>query len=212
MNKIEKMLQVYFIAGTQDIVQGTLFSVLEEALQAGITCFQFREKGAGSLNDPTEIEETAKKCQELCQAYNVPFLVNDNVELALKLGADGVHVGQSDQEIQEVLRLFAGKIVGLSCETAEHIEKANQLTEITYYGVGPVFGTISKADAVQPIGVKTLDTYARKALKPVVAIGGISLDNCQEVLATAVSGISVISAITRAESISQAVATLMKKD
>ncbi|KAF1298838.1 thiamine-phosphate diphosphorylase [Enterococcus sp. JM4C] len=211
MTKIEEMLAVYFIAGTQDIVQGNLFSVLEEALQAGITCFQYREKGAGSLTEPSEIEETARKCQELCRAYKVPFLINDEVELALKIGADGVHVGQSDQAIEEVLRLFDGKIVGLSCETAAHVEKANQLPGISYYGIGPVFGTVSKADAVQPIGVEKLADYARLAQKPVVAIGGISLENGQEVLATGVQGVSVISAITRAESIEEAVEGLKKR-
>jgi thiamine-phosphate pyrophosphorylase len=205
MSKAEEMLAVYFISGTQDIVKGSLFSVLEEALKAGITCFQYREKGKGSLSNPVEIEETARTCQLLCQKYKVPFLINDDVELALKIGADGVHVGQGDQAIEEVLELFHGKIVGLSCETQEHVEIANQLSEISYYGIGPVFGTISKADAVQPIGLDKLDRYAKLAEKPVVAIGGISMKNGQEVLNTAVAGVSVISAITRAESISEAV-------
>ena len=205
MSKIEDMLAVYFISGTQDIIKGSLFSVLEEALQAGITCFQYREKGTGSLTNPIEIEETARKCQQLCQKYKVPFLVNDDVELALKIGSDGIHVGQGDQAIEEVVELFQGKIVGLSCETQKHVELANQFSEISYYGIGPVFGTISKADAVQPIGLEKLDRYAKISEKPVVAIGGISTKNSQAVLNTAVAGVSVISAITRAESISQAV-------
>lgn len=206
------MLAVYFIAGTQDIVQGDLFSVLEQALKAGITCFQYREKGKGSLRNPVEIEETAKKCQYLCHEYNVPFLVNDDVKLALKIGADGVHVGQGDKAIQEVLALFSGKIVGLSCETKQHVKAANLLSEISYYGIGPVFGTISKADAVQPIGAEKLDIYAKIAEKPVVAIGGISTNNCQEILKTAVAGVCVISAITHAACIDEVVHALKKND
>ncbi|EOI01746.1 thiamine-phosphate pyrophosphorylase [Enterococcus moraviensis ATCC BAA-383] len=204
----KEMLSVYFIAGTQDIIEGTLPSILEEALKAGITCFQYREKGQGSLTEFHDKMNMAKICQSLCREYEVPFLINDDVELALKIDADGIHVGQDNQDIQEVIGLFPTKIVGLSCHDQHEIIVANQLEKITYYGIGPVYGTQSKPDAEKPIGIKTLQHLIKEANKPVVAIGGISTENVSDVLATDVDGVSVISAITRTENIRETVKSL----
>lgn len=198
-------LPVYFIAGTQDIVSGELPELLEQALKAGVTCFQFREKGVGSIGEAGQRKVLAAECYELCQKYDVPFIVNDDVELALALDADGIHVGQEDQAIEEVLRLFPGKIVGLSCYNKEEIVAANQLKGISYYGIGPVFGTISKSDAKPPIGIKQLDVLARLAKRPSVAIGGISIETVAAIQETAVAGSAVISAITRSEEINSTI-------
>lgn len=207
---INKNLSVYFIAGTQNVPSGSLPSLLEEALQAGITCFQYREKGNGSLTDQKDKTEMAKICQKLCKKYAVPFIVNDDVELALAIDADGIHVGQTDQAIQKVLTQFPNKIVGLSCYDEEQIQSANQLKELTYYGIGPVYGTQSKQDAEPPIGTQKLCQLTKMAKKPVVAIGGIALENVAAVRETNVAGVAVISAITQAENIRFAIEKIEK--
>ncbi|OJG27902.1 thiamine-phosphate pyrophosphorylase [Enterococcus caccae] len=210
MKNSKEIVSVYFIAGTQDIQSGHLLDVLEQALKAGITCFQYREKGEGSIENPNAKMRTAKQCQLLCQQYNVPFLINDDVALALEIGADGIHVGQTDQAIKNVLSLFSGKIVGLSCHDEKEVKAANKLPEITYYGIGPVYGTQSKKDAQRPIGLMKLQKLVELAEKPVVAVGGISTENVHSVLKTTVDGVSVISAITQANQIEDAVRTLKR--
>lgn len=208
MTKVTEMLAVYFIAGTQDCKEGQLLVVLEEALKDGITCFQYREKGAGSLTDANQRKAMALACQKLCREYNVPFIINDEVDLALAIQADGIHVGQEDQNIQEVLRLFPDKIVGLSCYDEKEVQHANQLAGISYYGIGPVYGTISKADAKPPIGVEKLAQLTELAIKPVVAIGGISVANRKNLISTKIVGVSVISALTTAPNIAAAISKL----
>lgn len=208
MKNPEMYLPVYLIAGTQDIIEGTLPELLEQALQAGITCFQLREKGVRSLKSSESRKSLAISCQKLCQSYGVPFIINDDVALALDVGADGIHVGQDDQAIDEVLALFPHKIVGLSCYDEKEVKKANQLSGISYYGIGPVFGTISKADAKPPIGLERLAELAKLSKRPSVAIGGISTENCKEIQTTAVAGCAVISAITRFDDLNDTVKKL----
>ena len=205
-----KMLSLYFIAGTQDILKGTLPEKLEAALKAGITCFQYREKGTGSLQKSEEIKQMAIVCQELCRKYSVPFIVNDDVALALEIGADGIHVGQEDQNIVDVLNLFPDKIVGLSCYDEIEVAKANQLEGVSYYGIGPVYRTISKKDAQKQIGITKLQELVKLAKLPVVAIGGIDTENVQAVWQADVDGISVISALARAKDLDVAIEKLNK--
>jgi thiamine-phosphate pyrophosphorylase len=202
-----EQLSVYFIAGTQDIRQGTLPDTLEQVLKAGITCFQYREKGSGSLKGQA-MKEMARTCQKLCRQYQIPFIINDDVALALELNADGVHVGQDDQAIQEVLTLFPDKIVGLSCYDQAEVINANALPAISYYGIGPVYGTQSKQDAKAPIGPAKLQKLTNLATKPVVAIGGISVENRQRLRKTGIAGVSVISALTQTENLAMTVQTL----
>jgi thiamine-phosphate pyrophosphorylase len=202
-----EQLSVYFIAGTQDIKWGTLPHILEQALKAGITCFQYREKGSGSLKGQA-MKEMARTCQKLCRQYQIPFIINDDVALALELNADGIHVGQDDQAIQEVLALFPNKIVGLSCYDQAEVMNANALPAISYYGIGPIYGTQSKQDAKAPIGPDKLQELTKLSTKPVVAIGGISLANRQTLRKTGIDGISVISALTQAENLAAAVQAL----
>lgn len=208
MQKNKSFLEVYWIAGTQDIPGGSLPKILEEALESGITCFQYREKGKGSLQNKADRKEMARICQNLCRKYQVPFIVNDDVELALEIEADGIHVGQEDQNILDVQPLFKGKIVGLSCYDEKEINAANQLEELSYYGIGPVFGTVSKEDAKPPIGVEKLRELVNKAARPAVAVGGINTNNITDVLHANVAGAAVISVITRAAAISRTVEQL----
>lgn len=186
-------LAVYFIMGTQNCVERPL-DVLEEALKAGITMFQLREKGEGSLNGQN-LEQFALNCKMLCKQYNVPFIVNDDVELALKIDADGVHVGQDDIALEAIRSKFANKIVGVSVHTKEEMHKA-VAGGADYVGIGPIYETKSKADAKKPAGVAFLH-QARVMYPefPIVAIGGIEEQNALEVRRAGADGVAVISAI-----------------
>lgn len=204
-----KALRLYFIAGTQDIQKGTLPAVLEAALAAGITMYQFREKGTGSLSQPAEILAMARRCQELCRSWQVPFIVNDNLELAIALQADGIHIGQDDVAVEQVLASpMRQQIIGLSCYNEAEVLTANRLAGVDYVGLGPVFGTVSKDDAKAPFGVSQLTLLTQLSQKPNVAIGGINQENVQVVRQSQTDGVSVISAITRAADIKTAIRAL----
>lgn len=198
-----KALRLYFIAGTQDLVgQEQLEDVLEEAIELGITCFQYREKGQGSLCNAEGRLALAKRLQLLCKSASIPFIINDDVDLAIAIGADAIHVGQSDKPIAETIQLAQqyNMDVGLSVNTIEQLRMASEVDGLDYVGVGPIFPTTSKSDAEPAIGV---DGLAERIVLypdiPKVAIGGINTKNAAEVLHTKVEGIAVISAITASQ-------------
>ncbi len=206
-----------FVAGSQDFyhIKGgkndrinALLDALELALQSKITAFQFRQKGDLALQDPIEIKQLALECQKRCQKYGTPFIVNDEVQLALELKADGVHVGQEDMAIEEVItsckkRLF----IGLSVNTLEQALKARHLDGVAYLGVGPIFPTPSKKDK-QVVGVELLKKIKDSGVKkPLVAIGGITMHNASKL--REYGGIAVISAIAQAKDKALAVEKLL---
>lgn len=209
-----------FVAGSQDFyhIKGgkndrinALLDTLELALQSKITAFQFRQKGDLALQDPTQIKQLALECQKLCQKYGTPFIINDEVRLALELKADGVHVGQEDMAIEEVVTLCQKRLfIGLSVNTLEQALKACHLDHIAYLGVGPIFPTLSKKDAKQVVGVEFLKKIRDSGVKkPLVAIGGITMHNASKL--REYGGIAVISAITQAKDKALAIETLLKK-
>ncbi len=196
-----------FVAGSQDFyhIKGgkndrinALLETLELALQSQITAFQFRQKGDLALQDPIEIKQLAIKCQKLCQKYGAPFIVNDEVQLALELKADGVHVGQEDMAIEEVITLCKKRqFIGLSVNTLEQALKARHLDAVAYFGVGPIFPTPSKKDK-QVVGVELLKKIKDSGVKkPLIAIGGITMHNASKL--REYGGIAVISAIAQAK-------------
>lgn len=198
-----KALRLYFIAGTQDVVnQEQLEDVLEEAIALGITCFQYREKGQGSLQNVEDRLAMVKRLQLLCKSASIPFIINDDVDLAIEIGADAIHVGQSDKPIAETIALVKqhNMDVGLSVNTIEQLKIASCVENLDYVGVGPIFPTTSKSDAEPAIGVDGLaEKIAQYPNIPKVAIGGINVKNSAEVLQTKVEGIAVISAITASQ-------------
>ncbi|MFP6189788.1 thiamine phosphate synthase [Helicobacter pylori] len=213
-------LKLMFVAGSQDFyhIKGgkndrinTLLETLELALQSKITAFQFRQKGDLALQDPTQIKQLALECQKLCKKYGAPFIINDEVRLALELKADGVHVGQEDMAIEEVVTLCKKRLfIGLSVNTLEQALKACHLDHIAYLGVGPIFPTLSKKDAKQVVGVEFLKKIRDSGVKkPLVAIGGITMHNASKL--REYGGIAVISAITQAKDKALAIETLLKK-
>jgi len=202
------LLQVYFIMGTANTPRP--LEVLKEALEAKITLFQIREKGEKALKGPA-YEQFARDCQRLCQLYNVPFIVNDDVELAVKLKADGVHIGQDDGSIKEARKRMNGKWLGISVHSQEEVEQA--LKEgADYVGIGPIYPTISKDDANQPQGTTFLKQVAKNHPHlPIVAIGGINEKNAPEILAAGADGVAVISVICQSQNIKQTVNSLREK-
>lgn len=192
------LLRAYFVAGSQDVPGRDLREVLATMLKAGITAFQFRDKGTSSLT-ATERVALGRDLREQCRAASVPFIVDDDVDLALTLHADGIHVGQSDAGVQQVLDAVKPRdmFVGLSCSTAEEVAAANQVTGIAYLGSGPIFPTTSKADADPVIGTAGLAKLVTQSHVPVVAIGGLTVDTMPEVAATGAAGAAVITLLTR---------------
>lgn len=206
-----------FVAGSQDFyhIKGgkndrinALLDTLELALQSKITAFQFRQKGDLALQDPVEIKQLALECQKLCQKYGVPFIVNDEAKLALELKADGVHVGQEDMAIEEVITLCQKhQFIGLSVNTLEQALKARHLDAVAYLGVGPIFPTPSKKDK-QVVGVDLLKKIQDSGVKkPLIAIGGITMHNASKL--REYGGIAVISTITQARDKALAVGKLL---
>lgn len=211
-----KELRLYFIAGTQDLVeQEQLEDVLEEAIEFGITCFQYREKGQGSLQKQSERLAMAKRLQLLCESASIPFIINDDVDLAIAIGADAIHVGQSDKPISDTIALAKqhNMAVGLSVNTIEQLKIASQIEGLDYVGVGPIFPTISKNDAEPAIGIKGLaERIALYPKLPKVAIGGINTGNAAKVLHTKVEGIAVISAIMASQHRDRDINVLLMND
>lgn len=204
------LLKAYFVAGTQDLRgMQDLPSLLDEAIEAGITAFQYREKGPGSLTGVAK-RELAVILQKRCLQANIPFIIDDDLDLALDLNADGIHVGQKDDKIETVIERISVRqmFVGLSANTVEQVKAANKLDRIAYIGSGPVFPTKSKKDADPVIGTNGLTELVKTSNVPVVAIGGITEDNIEQLRDTGVAGAAVISMISQSDDVAKAVATI----
>ena len=198
-----KDLLLYAVTDRHWLNGRTLVDVVKESLDGGVTMIQLREK---SLDEGKFLEE-AKELQALCRERHVPFIVNDNVDIALAMDADGVHVGQSDMEALDVRRkLGPDKIIGVSAQTVEQALLAEK-HGADYLGVGAVFPTGSKDDA-DDVSYDTLQAICRAVSIPVVAIGGISLGNVSQLSGSGICGIAVISAIYAAKDVKAAAADL----
>lgn len=199
----KKHLLLYAVTDRAWLGTKSISSQVEEALLGGATFIQLREKEL----DAESFEKEAVEIRELCRSYHVPFLINDNVALARKIGADGVHVGQSDMEAGAVrAALGDDKILGVSAQTVEQAVLAER-RGADYLGVGAVFHTNSKADAAE-VSFETLKQICASVRIPVIAIGGIGEHNVMELAGSGICGIAVISAIFAADDIRSAAARL----
>lgn len=199
----KKNLLLYAVTDRSWLGEQTLYEQVEAALKGGVTFVQLREK---ELDNATFLAE-AIEIQELCRKYKVPFVINDNVEIARKMNADGVHIGQTDMEAGDVRALLGeNKILGVSAQTVEQAILAEQ-RGADYLGVGAVFHTGSKADA-DDVSHATLKAICEAVSIPVVAIGGIGKHNVLELSGSGICGIAVISAIFAATDITSATAEL----
>ena len=182
----KKDLLLYAVTDRSWLGGRTLYQDVEAAIKGGATFIQLREKNL----DEAHFLEEAKEIKELCKKYQVPFVINDN----LAMDADGVHVGQSDMEAGAVReKLGPDKIIGVSAQTVEQALLAEQ-KGADYLGVGAVFPTGSKDDAVE-VSHETLKAICEAVKIPVIAIGGISTGNVMELSGSGICGIAVISAI-----------------
>ena len=195
----KKDLLLYAVTDRSWLNGATLYSQVEAALKGGATFIQLREKNL----DEAHFLEEAKEIKKLCRGYGVPFVINDNVELTLEVDADGVHVGQSDMEAGDVrAKLGPDKIIGVSAQTVEQALLA-EAHGADYLGVGAVFPTGSKEDAVE-VEHETVKAICEAVKIPVIAIGGISKNNVLELSGNGLCGIAVISAIFAQEDIESA--------
>ncbi|MGD8190431.1 thiamine phosphate synthase [Brevibacillus ginsengisoli] len=195
--KLSEWLRLYFIMGSNNCAKDPL-EVLEEAIEGGITLFQFREKGNGALTGASKFR-LARKMQVLCKQKGIPFIVNDDVDLAVALEADGVHVGQDDESAEEVRHKMRNKILGVSAHNWEEAQRA-VAHGADYLGVGPIFATQTKQDAKAAQGPEIIRSLRQQGIQlPIVGIGGITAENSGSVIEAGADGISVISAISSAE-------------
>lgn len=193
-----EILRVYGVTDASWTGRFTLLEQVEQALKGGVTCIQFRDK---QLENDAFLRE-AKKMKVLCEKYHVSLIINDHVDIAVRCGADGVHVGQKDMEAKEVRKLVGEKmIIGVSARTVEQAIQAEQ-ARADYLGVGAVFGTSTKMDA-EKISLERLKEICQAVTIPVVAIGGVQKDNFPELAGTGVAGAALVSAIFSAQDIEE---------
>ena len=206
MNAKKEDLLLYAVIDRSWLRGETLYAQVEKALKGGATFIQLREK---ELNEEAFYQE-AVELKKLCHQYKVPFVINDNVEIAKKMDADGVHVGQSDMAACDVRKILGeDKILGVSAQTVEQALLAEQMGA-DYLGVGAVFPTGTKTDAVE-VDAETLKAICAAVKIPVIAIGGIKADNLSELSGSGICGIAVVSAIFAAEDITETTKELKEK-
>ena len=201
----KKSLLLYAVTDRNWLNNDTLYEQVEKTIKGGVTFVQLREK---NLDEENLINE-ALEIHKLCRNYNIPFVVNDNVEIARAINADGVHVGQNDMEAINARNILGNdKIIGVSVQTAEQAIIAEK-QGADYLGVGAVFPTGSKTDA-EDVSYETLKEICETVSIPVVAIGGINASNVLTLKGSGIAGIAVISAIFGADDIEYATKNLKK--
>jgi len=189
-------LLLYAVTDRHWLGERTLAEVVRESLEGGVSFLQLREKEL----DEGRFYEEAVELQALAAQYGVPFVVNDNVDIALRMDADGVHVGQSDMEAGDVRALLGpDKILGVSAQTVEQAVLAEK-RGADYLGVGAVFPTGSKDDA-EDVSHEILKAICEAVSIPVVAIGGVTADNISRLQGRGMSGFAIVSGIFAAEDI-----------
>lgn len=200
----ETML-LYAVTDRSWVGKQTLYEQVESALKGGATCIQLREK---NLDEAAFLEE-AVALKKLCGQYGVPLIINDNIDIAMKCGADGIHVGQSDMEAANVRKAVGDEmIIGVSAQTVEQALAA-QGAGADYLGVGAVFPTSTKLDASE-VSHQTLKEICAAVDIPVTAIGGINKGNIAELSGTGVDGVALVSAVFAAENIEEECKLLKK--
>lgn len=206
MNFSKEMLLLYAVTDRSWVGRQSLYEQIEDALKGGVTIVQLREK---NLADDEFVAE-AIKIKELCHRYHVPLIINDNVDVALKSGADGVHVGIEDIPVSKI-RKKVGKdfIIGATAKTVEQA-KAAEKAGADYLGVGAVFPSPTKKNAIR-ITTEQLKEICSSISIPAVAIGGISLENVLEIKGGGMDGLAVVSAIFAADDIQKTTAELKEK-
>jgi len=179
----------------------SFFHILEASLKGGATIIQLREKTC----DTQTFYQRAVRCKEICEKYNTPLLINDRLDIALAIDADGVHIGQTDMPYA-VARILLGnsKIIGLSVSNKEQAEQPNAQAA-DYIGISPIFSTNTKTtDLAKPLGIAGLKEIRQLYAKPIVCIGGINKNNTRDLMDHGADGIAIVSAISKADNSEEA--------
>ena len=205
MDRIDYAL--YLVTDRRLSRRRTTIEIVREAVAGGVTCVQLREKDCGTR----EFLEEARALRAVSRALGIPLIVNDRVDVALAVGADGVHLGQQDMPLADARRLGPpGWIIGVSAESpADAIRAENEGAD--YVGVSPVFATPTKADAAPPLGLEGLRNIRAAVKIPLVAIGGIHAGNARAAIRAGADGLAVVSAIVSADSPRAAAAILRRE-
>ncbi len=206
MNITEENLRLYAVTDRSWTGTETLYDQVEKALKGGVTLVQLREKELPE----TEFEQEARVLLQLCHKYNVKLIINDNVELAARVHADGVHIGQSDMAIEKARAILGkDKIVGVTAKTVSQA-KAAEAAGADYLGSGAVFGSGTKKDA-KPMEHARLQEICESVKIPVVAIGGIDSSNILQLKGRKMAGVAVVSGLFACEDIQKAAKDLIGK-
>ena len=196
---------IYLLTDDACLLGRPLLECVEQALRAGVTLLQYRSK----YKDGGAMYQEALALKELCDRYDVPLIINDRVDVALAVGAAGVHVGQDDLPCSVVRQLVGSDfVIGVSAHNPEEARKA-AADGADYLGCGAVFGTGTKA-GVAKLGLERLQNIRQAVTLPMVGIGGVKADNYAEVLATGADGAAIISGILAADDISAEVAKFVQ--
>lgn len=182
--------RLYVITGEQFHPNRPLLEVMKEALEGGADFIQLRDK----KSTKKQILEKAKALRELTHQYNVPFIVNDHIDVAIAVGADGVHLGQDDLPLPEARKIMGDKIIGISTHSIDQARIAEK-EGADYIGVGPIFPTKTKEDVVDPVTLTYLKEVVNEIQIPYVPIGGIKLHNVDEVLDAGGKCVCVVSEV-----------------
>lgn len=192
--------KLYLITDRSFLNGRSLKECVEDAIKGGVTLIQIREKDASTR----EFYEVAKEVKEVTSKYNIPLIINDRIDIAIAIDAEGVHLGQSDMPLKLARKILGkDKIIGISANNLEEALEA-QKDGADYVGLGPIFYTGTKKDIDEPIGVQGLREITENIDIPSVAIGGINKENAKLVLESGVQGISLISAILESEDVEKA--------
>lgn len=201
-----EMMKLYGVTDRSWLGARTLYEQVEAAIKGGATIIQLREKKMPE----EEFLQEARELKMLCNAYKIPFIINDNISVALAMDADGVHLGQGDMELKQAREILGpDKIIGVSAHNVEEAVQAEK-NGADYLGAGAVFTTASKAD-VTSLSMETLKEICEAVSIPVVAIGGISEENMDQLKGTGISGVAVISALFAQADVCQAATRLCEK-
>ncbi|RKN84742.1 thiamine phosphate synthase [Paenibacillus ginsengarvi] len=191
-----KEFKLYAITGEQFHPGRTMLEVMEEAIRGGCDIIQLRDK----KSPKRDVLAKAKALRELTSRYGVTFIVNDHIDIALAVDADGIHLGQDDLPLAEARKIVGSKIIGISTHAIEEARQAER-DGADYIGVGPIFATKSKEDVVDPVTTDYVKQVAAEIRIPFVAIGGIKLHNVNQVLDAGASRICAISEIVGSDDV-----------
>lgn len=206
-NKLKNLKGIYLILDRQLASGRSYESILEQCIPAGVKIVQLREKNISTK----EYLNLAFKVKDICRKLGALFIINDRTDIAFACDADGVHLGQDDLPVEYARKILGKKkIIGISAGNDNELEYALK-QDIDYISPGAVFGSRTKRDAGSPVGIEFVKKVLSATDKPVIPIGGINLNNVEQLTSIGINKVAVISAILTAENISEYTKSLLKK-